>query len=420
MVTVTNANGCTNTATTSVTINPLPIPTIGSNSPQCVGNTLNLTSSGGISYSWTGVNSFTSTAQNPNIPSVTNLATGTYMVTVTNANGCTNTATTSVTISTSGTPTTNGVTITSGNTASITATGCTTYKWYDLSTGGSLLFTGNPFISPALTTNTTYHVACSDALCPETNRIAVLVTVNGVGVPPQPGAIVGSNVACQGRAGLTYLVTAVAGATSYTWTYSGTGITFVGGISNTRTVTVDFGYTATSGTMSVTANNTNGSSPASTMAITVSTAPPAPTASGVTIASGNTANLTATGCAIYKWYSQAIGGTVTYTGQNFITPILTSTTNYYVACNPGTSCESPRVLVTVTVPCTQMISVKTGAWNDPTVWSCNRIPTATDNITIETGHIVTVPAGTFNVKNITDKGTLSYALNGILNLVGGY
>ena len=419
MVTVTNVNGCTATATTSVTINSLPIPTIGSNSPQCVGNTLNLTSSGGTSYSWTGVNSFTSTAQNPSISGVNALASGTYMVAVTNVNGCTATATTSVTISTSGIPTANGVTITSGNTASITASGCTTYKWYNLSTGGSLLFTGNPFISPALTTNTTYHVACADAPCPETSRTAVLVTVSGGGGPPQPGAIVGGNAACQGRAALNYSVTAVAGATSYTWTYSGTGATFVGGINNTRSVTVDFSYSATSGTMSVTANNASGSSPASTMAITISTAPPAPTANGVTIASGNTASLTATGCSIYKWYSQATGGTVTFTGQNFTTPNLTSTTNYYVACNPGYSCESPRVLVTVTVPCTQMISVKTGAWNDPTVWSCNRIPTASDNVIVETGHIVTVPAGTFQVKNITERGTLSLATSGILNVVGG-
>jgi hypothetical protein len=142
-------------------------------------------------------------------------------------------------------------------------------------------------------------------------------------------------------------------------------------------------------------------------------------ASGVIIASGNAANLTATGCSIYKWYSQATGGAVTFTGQNFTTPTLTSTTNYYVACNPGTSCESPRTLVVVMVPCTQMVSVKTGAWNDPTVWSCNRIPTSTDNVTIENGHIVTVPVGTFQVKNVTDKGTLTYAHNGILNILGG-
>jgi hypothetical protein len=224
------------------------VPTIGSNSPICAGNTLNLTSTTANSYAWTGVNGFASNAQNPSIINVSALATGTYMVSVTNAGGCVATATTSVTI--------------------------------------------NTVLSP--------------------------------------------------------------------------------------------------------------------------------TANGVTILSGNTASLTATGCSTYKWYSQATGGLATFTGQNFTTPILTSNTNYYVACNAVTSCESARILVVVTVlPCTQMISIKTGSWNDPTVWSCNRVPTATDNITINTGHNVTVPAGTFMVKNVTDKGTLSYALNGILRILGG-
>ncbi len=417
-VTGVNSFGCTNTATTSVIINLKPTSRASSNSPQCVNGTLNLNSSGGTSYTWTGVNSFTSTAQNPSISSVTSAATGTYMVTVANVNGCTNTATTSVIISTSGTPSASGVTISSGSTASIIATGCTTYKWYDLSTAGTLLFTGNPFVTPTLTTNTTYYVACSEAPCSESSRTAVLVTVSTG--PPQPGAIVGGNSACQGRLGLTYLVPAVAGATSYTWTYSGTGVSFVGGISNTRTITLDFSFAATAGTLSVTANNVSGSSPATTLAISVNAAPPAPTASGVTIAQGATANLTATGCFIYKWYATATPGTTAlFTGQNFTTPVLTSTTNYYVACNPGTSCESPRVLVTVTVPCTQMYTVKTGTWNDPIVWSCNRIPISTDMITVEFGHIVSVPAGTFQVKNITEKGTLSFLPSGIVNIVGG-
>lgn len=37
--------------TAIVTVNPLPTPIAGSNSPQCSGSTLNLTSSGGTSYS---------------------------------------------------------------------------------------------------------------------------------------------------------------------------------------------------------------------------------------------------------------------------------------------------------------------------------------------------------------------------------
>ncbi len=49
----------------TVTINPLPTPTAGSNTPQCSGSTLNLTAGGGANYSWTGPNGFSSNAPNP-------------------------------------------------------------------------------------------------------------------------------------------------------------------------------------------------------------------------------------------------------------------------------------------------------------------------------------------------------------------
>jgi len=80
-------------------VNPLPIITVNSNSPQCFGSTLTLSASGGISYSWTGPNGFSSTLQNPSIPNVNPaFAMGPYIVTVTDANGCVATASTSVTI----------------------------------------------------------------------------------------------------------------------------------------------------------------------------------------------------------------------------------------------------------------------------------------------------------------------------------
>jgi len=58
-VTVTNINGCTNTATTAVVINALPTATASNNSPICSGTTLNLTGGGVGSYLWSGPNTFT-------------------------------------------------------------------------------------------------------------------------------------------------------------------------------------------------------------------------------------------------------------------------------------------------------------------------------------------------------------------------
>ncbi|WP_299584638.1 PKD-like domain-containing protein, partial [uncultured Sunxiuqinia sp.] len=62
---------------------------------------LSATPSGGTAnyvYSWTGPNGFTSTLQNPVINNVTTVASGSYSVVVTDANGCTATASVSVTV----------------------------------------------------------------------------------------------------------------------------------------------------------------------------------------------------------------------------------------------------------------------------------------------------------------------------------
>src|SRR5260221_2086953 len=129
-VTVTDANGCTATASATVTVNALPIPTAGSNTPRCVGTTLNLTSSGGTSYSWTGPNGFTSLVQHRTIASVTAAAGGNYTVTVTNANGCTATASATVTVNALPIPTAGSNTPRCvGTTLNLTSSGVTSYSW---------------------------------------------------------------------------------------------------------------------------------------------------------------------------------------------------------------------------------------------------------------------------------------------------
>ncbi|MFY7912137.1 MAG: hypothetical protein ACOVO2_21410, partial [Emticicia sp.] len=82
-------------------------------------------------YSWTGPNGFTSTAQNPVIPSVDASKVGTYSVTVTDANQCTGTTTATVALHT---PPTAGITGTDNLTCAVTsvnrtATGGGTYVW---------------------------------------------------------------------------------------------------------------------------------------------------------------------------------------------------------------------------------------------------------------------------------------------------
>ncbi|RYU95211.1 fibronectin type III domain-containing protein [Emticicia agri] len=61
-------------------------------------------------------------------------------------------------------------------------------------------------------------------------------------------------------------------------------------------------------------------------------------------------------------------------------------------CTPtvSTAYAGPSTFSTPTT-CTNMFSIKDGAWNDPSIWSCNRLPTNADIVQIK--HIVTVPAG---------------------------
>jgi gliding motility-associated-like protein len=100
----------------TLTVNASPTVVVGSNSPVCSGNPINLTAtpSGATppyTYSWTGPNSFSSLLQNPSIATSAAVNAGTYTVVVTANNSCTVTGTTNVTVNT--TPTV--ATISGGN-----------------------------------------------------------------------------------------------------------------------------------------------------------------------------------------------------------------------------------------------------------------------------------------------------------------
>ena len=68
------------------------------NGPICEKSMLQLNADGGVSYSWSGPNGFTSFIKNPSIPNATLLYGGIYTVTVTDVNECTNIRQTNVLI----------------------------------------------------------------------------------------------------------------------------------------------------------------------------------------------------------------------------------------------------------------------------------------------------------------------------------
>jgi hypothetical protein len=91
----TNANGCTNTATRTITVNANPgITTSATATSIACGGSTTITASGGTSYVWQP-GGMTTAAVN-----VSPVATTTYTVTGTAANGCTATATRTITVTT--------------------------------------------------------------------------------------------------------------------------------------------------------------------------------------------------------------------------------------------------------------------------------------------------------------------------------
>ncbi|MFD1818500.1 M12 family metallo-peptidase [Pseudarcicella hirudinis] len=89
LVTVTGTNGCRNTGTANVVVNPNPNATASVSSVVYEGLDVQLLASGGTSYSWSGPGNYSSAEQNPIIKRISkSIHAGTYVVNVTDANGC--------------------------------------------------------------------------------------------------------------------------------------------------------------------------------------------------------------------------------------------------------------------------------------------------------------------------------------------
>ena len=145
-------------------------------------------------------------------------------------------------------------------------------------------------------------------------------------VPPtQPGTISGAVTVCNGATN-TYSITAVPGATSYTWVLPG------GWSGSSTTTSINATASATSGNITVTANNACGSSTAQTLAVTVSVPNVTASNSGA-ICIGNSATLTAGGASTYLW----MPGSLT---TNPVTVSPTVTTTYTVTGTDGNGCTN--------------------------------------------------------------------------------
>lgn len=208
-VDITNIYGCSATATASVTVNPLPVVSLGNDSALCGGTLVLDAGNAGSAYMW----SDSSTAQTLTVDS-----TGTYYVTVTNSLSCTSSDTINVTINP--VPVVNlGVdTAQCGGTVMLDAGNAgATYLWNTSATTQTIVASSSGMYDVSVT-NTQ---GC-------TNSDTVNVTINPVPVVNLGNDTVicgGSVVLNAGNAGATYLWSDA--STAQTLTVTTTGVYFV-------------------------------------------------------------------------------------------------------------------------------------------------------------------------------------------------
>ncbi|WP_165825389.1 Ig-like domain-containing protein [Pedobacter yonginense] len=200
-----SASGCLSAKTVvNVTANPLPAAPelLSPNVSTCAGQTVVLQVKNpvaGIVYKWYDAANVYQAGKDGDTFTISNIAAGntTYSVEATNSCGV-STARATATIQTGGgldTPviTPAAVTINSGSVAVLKATSTTAgvvFNWYDSPTSTTSLFTGDTFVTPQLSSTTTYYIEATIGGCSTNARASVVVTVipNGTPVPTPCGA----------------------------------------------------------------------------------------------------------------------------------------------------------------------------------------------------------------------------------------
>jgi hypothetical protein len=212
IVTITNANGCTDSDSVTVTVNPLPGPSINASGPTtfCIGDSVTLSGPNNYNYLWSPGGATTQ--------SILVNTSGTYSLTITDSNTCA--AQSTITVTVNPLPTVSAGandTVCLSQTAQLNASGAQTYAWTPGSTLSDSLI-ANP--QAGMVTTTTYTVVGTDANgCSNTASVTITVMPN----PPVPSISWANGTLTCSLAGYSYQwytmapATPIPGATSQTY-----------------------------------------------------------------------------------------------------------------------------------------------------------------------------------------------------------
>ena len=271
----TNISGCKDTVSITVGVVANPVAGISGLDLLCVGDTTELTATGGGTYAW-------SSGASGAVVELSPTTTTTYTVTVTNSFGCEDTAQYGVTVNALPVITfTGNDTICEGDSTTITAGGGDIYNWSTGATTAAAVLTA--------TSTSYFSVAVIDTNgCRTSDSIQVVVNA----LPTV--SFTGAAAVCEGdTANLT-----ASGGTLYTWN---TGAT---------TATIDVSPTVTT-TYTVTVTDGNSCENTDSVTLTVNTLPVVVATGGDTICFGDSVSLGASGANSYLWSNGATTANVT-------------------------------------------------------------------------------------------------------------
>jgi gliding motility-associated-like protein len=328
-VTVVDANGCSNTATASVTINSKPTVTATSTAAiVCEGQNITLTGAGALTYVWdNGVTD--------NVAFGATLTT-TYTVIGTDANNCSNTATKTVTVNAKPTSTLTGIaTICAGGNTNLSVALTGSQPWSITYTDGATPVTiagiaASPYlinVSPA-STKTYTITAVSDVNCTGTSFVgSPLVTVN-----PKPTAtITGATAICIGSS--TNLSVAFTGTQPWSITYTDgtTPVSIAGITASPYVISVNPLVSTTYSVTAVSDVNCIGTSFNGTPVVTVNPLPTATLSGTTALCIGSSTNLSVAFTGTQPW-------SITYTdGTTPVTIAGITASPYLITVSPTSS-----------------------------------------------------------------------------------
>jgi len=338
----------------NVLVHPTPTtPVASNNGPVCEGDAITLTTGfvAGATYMWSGPNGFSSTVQNPTIPSATMLDAGTYFLTI-NSGGCGSASTTTV-VSVSpkpakpviGQPTT---ACAGGTIVLSTIASADTFFWIPPSGGHLWTLSGSINVTQGGSWSL-YVKNATGCISDISDPVNVMFTANPSAAITAPTTVCVGDTAQLVGTDLNSL-----SPVSYEWfamnpTASGaTPFAFlqsisVGPISTTTTYWLRITHNGCSDITSHTISTAVANTPVVTDYIMCE-------GDVIPLGTGMKAQC---GGQVMTWWTQPTGGTYLITGDTYRPPnantFLTNTYVYWVQCEAANGCVSPRARVRLVV-----------------------------------------------------------------------